>query len=322
VASTRRTPQTSTGRLLVESLSRYAAARGLTLGRHSHDWILTLTGDGRTRLVHGYDLGVNTSAAAKVASDKSATHDVLAAAGVPSVPHRVFLHPRFLDFVPVAGNWGDLIAAFVAFGGDAVIKDNEGTGGMEVFRVRSVRELEQRTHQLFQIARAVALSPYLKIASERRFVMLGQECLFAYGKERLTVTGDGRRSVGELMGETKSPPSLMLDGVAPDMVPAAGQVVPLQWRHNLGLGARAVPIDPVSAPHARGLAIARGAMAALGLRFASVDIAAVDAPHSEELVMEVNAGVMLEVLARGAAERGENGAALVDAIYHRVLDAA
>lgn len=63
LANTRRTPQTSTGRLLVERGSRYAAARGLRLGRHSYDWIVTLTGDGRTRLLHRYDLGANTPAA-------------------------------------------------------------------------------------------------------------------------------------------------------------------------------------------------------------------------------------------------------------------
>ncbi len=312
-------PQPSAGRLLVDSVARYAKARGLTFSAHSHDWILTLHQNGRTHLIHGYDLGVNRSAAARVANDKSATHDVLKAAGIASVEHRVFLHPRFLDFVPVPGNWGDLLAAFDAFRSDAVVKDNEGTGGMEVFRVRTVRQLEQRVHELFQIARAVALSPTVAISAERRFIMLDDDCLFAYAKERVSVTGDGQRTIGELMRAGGVAPELMLDGVTPGAVPAKGERVPLQWRHNLGLGARAVPFAPVCLEQTVGLGLARAAMRGLGLRFASVDVVTTEAGES---VLEVNAGVMLEVLARTATGSGPAANALVDAIYHRVLDLA
>ena len=69
-------PQPSTGRLLVDSVARYASARGLKFAAHSHDWILTLRQAKHTHLIHGYDLGLNRSGAAKVANDKSATHDV------------------------------------------------------------------------------------------------------------------------------------------------------------------------------------------------------------------------------------------------------
>ena len=149
--------------MLVESLKRYAAARGAEVRLLSHGWIGVLGKDGRRHLIYGYDLGLNPSAAARIANDKAAAYEVLTAAGLAAVEHRVFLHPRFLDFVPVDGNWPGMLAAFEAFGRDAVIKDNEGTGGIEVFRVRSLTELEQRALGLFQIARGVALSPFLEI---------------------------------------------------------------------------------------------------------------------------------------------------------------
>ena len=163
-------------RLLIGCLRRYCTRRGIGLQLLSHDWIAVLSRGAQRHMVFGYDLGLNTASAARIANDKGATYEVLHASGIPAVEHRVFLHPRFLDFLPVDGNWPTLLTAFEAFGRDAVIKDNEGTGGMEVFRVRTTTQLEQRALQLMQISRGVALSPYLTIEAEQRFVMLGEDC--------------------------------------------------------------------------------------------------------------------------------------------------
>ena len=262
-------------RILVDCLKRYGARAGIGVEFLSHDWIAVLSRGPLRHLVYGYDLGLNGAAASKIASDKSATYAVLAASGLPAVEHRVFLHPRLLGFVPVDGNWDGMLTAFESFGRDAVIKDNEGTGGMEVFRVGSRTELEQRAHQLFQIARAVALSPFLEIEAETRFVMLAGKCLLAYRKERAT-------------GE---------------------------WRHNLGLGARAVPLDLAEPALQPSLRLAEAAMAALTLRFASIDVVRV---AGQPLVLEANAGVMLEVASR--PELG--GQELAEQIYGQALDLA
>jgi hypothetical protein len=263
----------NTERKMVEVLKRYGARRGIAVELLSHDWIAVMTRGSQRHLMFGYDLGLNGATAAKIANDKGATYEVLTAAGLGAVEHRVFLHPRFLDFLPVDGNWPGMLAAFEAFGRDAVLKDNEGTGGMEVFRVRSQTELEQRAHQLMQIARGLALSPFLAIEAEQRFVMIDHECVLAYAKQR----ADG------------------------------------EWRHNLGLGAKAVPLNLTDVGIGPQLALARAAMAALTLRFASIDIVTV---AGRPLVLEANAGVMLE-----AASRPDlGGPALAERIYERALD--
>ncbi len=263
----------TTERNLVDVLKCYGARHGIAVELLAHDWIAVMSRGAQRHLVFGYDLGLNSASAAKIANDKGATYQVLTAAGLAAVEHRVFLHPRFLDFLPVDGNWPNLLAAFEAFNRDAVIKDNEGTGGMEVFRVRSQTELEQRAHQLMQIARSVALAPFLAIEAEQRFVMLEGDCVLAYAKER----ADG------------------------------------EWRHNLGLGARAQRLDPASAELAPALILARAAMAALTLRFASIDVVTV---AGAPMVLEANAGVMLE-----AASRPElGGRELTERIYGRALD--
>jgi glutathione synthase/RimK-type ligase-like ATP-grasp enzyme len=306
-------------RILVDSIRRYCAVRGLAFASFSDDWILKIGKGARSHLVFGYDLGANTSSAARTANDKSATYQVLTAAGVDAVEHRVFLHPRYLDFVATDGNWPGLLQAFADFGGDVVVKDNEGTGGMEVFRARSQRELEQRVHQLMLISRGIAVAPYLHLAREMRFVVLDGEALLTYTKERQSVTGDGKRTVRALIAEALLA-GRITRGIGDydnpdrplDSVPGPGTTVPLQWRHNLGLGARPGIVDVDAKEHAEALELARRAMAALGLTFGSVDV--VTTPEGLR-VMEVNAGVMLEV-----AASGETGAELADRIYHRVLD--
>ena len=303
----------NTGRMLVDCLRRYGVTRGVDVQFLSHDWIAVLSKGTRRHLVIGYDLGLNGAAAAKIANDKGATFDVLRAAGLAAVEHRVFLHPRFLDFVPVDGNWTRLLAAFEAFGRDAVLKDNEGTGGMEVFRVRNRTELEQRALGLFQIARSLAISPFLPIRDETRFVMIDGECVLAYAKQRAEVVGDGRHTVAQLLASRSEASGYDNPQVPLTAIPAAGTRVPLQWRHNLGLGADARLLDHAAAEQQTSLALARHAMAALTLRFASIDIVTVG---TTPMVLEANAGVMLEVASR--PEFG--GRDLADRIYHDVLD--
>lgn len=260
-------------RAFVRTLHALAAARGIGVTWHGDDWIAVLTRGGHRHMVMGYDLGLNTSSAMRIANDKGATFDVLRGEGLPAVEHRVFLHPRFAEFLPTDGTWPSLIAAFEAFGRDAVLKDNEGTGGTEVYRVGSQAELEQRALSLMQIGRSMALSPFLAVESERRFIMLEDEPLFAYGKER-----------------------------------QAGE-----WRHNLGHGAKPGQIDPLDRGQVEYLALAREAMRALTLRFASIDLVTV---AGKPMVLEANAGVMLEVASR--PDMGGAGAA--ERIYGRALD--
>lgn len=300
-------------RILVDSVRRYARAHGLGLATHSHDWISSLDTPRGPHHVFGYDLGLNGSAAHSIANDKSATYEVLAAAGIAALEHRVFLHPRFFRFLPRGGNWRDLRQAFEDFGLDAVVKDNEGTGGLDVFRVRSEADLETRVHELLLIARAVALSPYVAIEAETRFVMLGGDCLLAYRKERPGVSGDGRTPLGTLIAAARAEGRLSAElAVEADdaaRVPAAGEQIPLLWRHNLGQGAVAVPVEASGA----GLDLARRAMSALGLTFAAIDVIAV---AGSLLVLEANSGVMIEALSRTR----KDGDALADRIYHTALD--
>ncbi len=223
-------------RVLVRSVARYAAEHGLALRRCCHDWLLEIAGAGKTHYIFGYDLGLNRSSVARILNDKAATSELLEAKGLATVPHRLFLHPRLLAHVDAGPTWPRLEAVFEAFASDVVVKDNEGTAGNGIARARSLEALELATTALFAKERSVAIAPFVEIEWEVRFILLGEQCLYAYAK-----------------------------------VPASGE-----WRHNLGRGARPEPINWSARHWRPGLALAQRTLDALGARFAAVDIVWVD----------------------------------------------
>jgi len=307
-------------REIVASLRRYGEAHGLEVRTHSHDWIVELTRAGRVHHVFGYDLGLNSSTTHRLCNDKAATYDVLNTHGIAAIPHALFLHPRWLDYVALDGNWARMLDTFAHCNDDAVVKDNEGTGGREVLRATSVRELEQAATAIFETARSLAISPYVDIQVELRFVLLEGAPLLAYAKDRPVVVGDGKRTIGELIAALALPPGVdreILVEIAPihpaAHVPALEEVISVQWRHNLGKGGRPRILDVADPGIADAMDLARAAAARTNLRFGSVDIAIVD---TDPQVLEINSGVMLEHLAEATGD----GAALTDRIYHAVLD--
>ncbi len=305
-------------RVFVAAVRAFADTHGMALEALSHDWLLILTGAGGERFpLLGYDIGLNSATTLRIANDKAATADMLAAAGVAHVPHRLFLNPDLHVYTRGSGNWTGLQAAFSQAGGDVVLKGNEGTSGKGVHRVRSMLELERVSHDLFRTERSIALSPWTAISRESRFVVLDGTIHLAYAKTVPSLAGDGRSTLRALVAQAMTPemgPSLGawledLDAGELDRVPEAGERLPVGWRHNLGQGGGIGEIA-VDAP---GHAVALAAAAALKLRFGSVDVART--ADGRDLVMEVNAGVMLEHFARSSPERRTR----VIATYHAAL---
>jgi cyanophycin synthetase len=287
-------PQRAGVRLVREA----AASLGIHVETYCGDWVLRLIHpDGRTRLVWGYNFDLNPSAAARVAGDKAATFEVLRAAGVAAVEHRLFLRADLSDYVSEDGSWRDILAAFEGFGGDAVIKPADGSGGSGVSRVRSARELEAAAGTLWQRTHAICLSPFVAAAREVRFILLDGAPRIVYEKQIAFLAGDGHSSTAELVAQKlRADPqrwgpalvSLMRDEALDwsAILPADGRR-PVGWKHNLR-GAQAVVVEPRPSM----TELARRASAAMGLRICAVDV--VEAAGAAPQVLEVNAGLMLE----------------------------
>ena len=99
-------------------------------------------------------------------------------------------------------------------------------------------------------------------------------------------------------------------------VPAKGEMVALQWKHNLGHGA--VPEVLSETHHQRRdlVDLASRAVEAIGMKFCSVDI--VSTADGGYRVMEVNCGVMMD----SAIELCPNGHEMATAIYEEAIETA
>ncbi len=208
---------------------------GVRLRWHSDYWVAELCNGDLTLYVIGNHFPLNNAASAQVANDKAAAYDVLAANGVPAVPHFIVR--------PTGLTMPELVAAVHAVVQlPLVVKPHIESGGIDVYRASRSHELQDVLVMMAQRYRALAVSPFLDIADEYRAVMLDGTVQFAFRKVRSATTV------------------------------AEGSEEP-EWRHNLRLGARPELLWPGEVADLLG-PLAQRAVTTLGLRFATVDVVA------------------------------------------------
>ncbi|QDW41516.1 RimK-like protein [Bradyrhizobium sp. KBS0727] len=306
-------------RAFVGAVRKYCASHGIEVELRAQGWLIVMTRGSKRRFAFGYDLGLNSAVAHRIANDKAATADVLEICGIPCVPHTAFLSPRMYKYITPAGAWTAMLDLLQQNPEGIVVKPNEGTGGISVFKVRTEPELEVAANEIFSSERSLAISPYVDIEDEVRVILIDYRPIVVFSKNRLSVIGDGTRSVLELAIATIPAERLskVLSGLSGeiskaslDEVPPAGRRHALNWRHNLGAGAQAVVLAHDEARAAACIAIAVAAARSIEMRFGSIDVVRVNGRWK---VLEINSGVMMEALNQSHPE-------LVDAAYAAALD--
>jgi glutathione synthase/RimK-type ligase-like ATP-grasp enzyme len=306
-------------RSIARYLQQFADRNDISLTPMSDNWIFLLEKNGTRHVVFGYDIGLNSSTADRVANDKAATYEILKLSGVPALPHLVYLHPRFAKHVSHDGNWQPIAAKFEEWNRDIVIKPNEGTGGLGVTRARTHFELEFAVQNILTSERSIAISPFTRIETETRVFVLDGAALLAYEKKLPTVVGDGVSTISQLLQKQLNRQTIanVLDDrtsskfeIDFSQIPASEQAVPIHWKHNLGQGARPELIDLSTAPRVADLAVK--AARCIGLRFGAVDLIQTD---QGIMVLEINSGVMMETLVEIHPHRDE----LLERIYGHAL---
>ena len=215
--------------------------------------------------------------------------------------HEAFLNPAdelVFSYVPRSGTMSNILKFAEQYGYKVVVKPLKGTGGICVFKACSPKEVEAAVYKVWSRDYGVAVSPLLDIVAEIRVIVYNQHHRLVYRKNRIAVTGDGQQAVKDLLVEAMRTSS---DGMAKNYaqalanltlkdladVPVVNQRVPIEWRHNLGLGASPEIID-----HEAAAAIAVSAAKVLGMKFCSVDV--IQVADDSLQVLEVNAGVMMD----------------------------
>ena len=305
-------------RIFVDAVRKYCAAHGIGIEIRSQGWLIIMQHGVKRHLAFGYDLGLNSAVAHRIANDKAAAAEVLRSTGVACVPHTLFLSPEMNEYIPPQRAWEGMLALLRENPEGIVVKPNEGTSGDSVFKVSSEPDLELAVHRIFSSRLALAVSPYLKIENEVRVVLLDQHPLVVYGKNRPAVVGDGKHSLLELAlaATPAARRSTVLPGMlgehdrdALDAIVPEGQRQVLNWRHNLDSGAQPELLAQGKLRESC-VEIAMQAAKAIGLRFGSIDVVQVDGALK---ILEINSGVMMEALSRQHPD-------LVYAAYSAALD--
>ena len=175
---------TSDKRLFVDAIRTWCGQNGVKCEVRSQGWLIVMERGAKRRFAFGYDIGLNSAMAHRIANDKSATAEALAFSGIGCVPHQLFLSPKLGKHVLPDGSGDAMLGLLRKYDRGLVVKPNEGTSGRFVFKVTSEAALEHAAKEIFTSHPSLAVSPFLEIEEEVRVILLDDVPLVVYRKQR------------------------------------------------------------------------------------------------------------------------------------------
>ncbi|MBR3036224.1 MAG: ATP-grasp domain-containing protein [Lachnospiraceae bacterium] len=262
-----------------------AEENGYSIDSFSDLWGHRISNGERIMFIVGYQFPLNPASSKELCQDKALTCDVLTKAGIPAVEH--YFYPRFPSKTePSPFRDRDFAKKLIEAEGKAVLKDNYGTGGNQVYLIESMQDFDETLQKIHSFSYAAALSPFYEILNEYRFVMLDGEVQLVIRKDRQYTTDEN------------------------------GSRVYATWKHNLGQGAVGSVITDSLWIDALSKTV-KDAVRALNMRFCSVDLAVTKAGVK---VLEVNGGVMMEHFAKQSEENYQTAKAIYRKAIVRYLE--
>lgn len=284
-------------RQLVKLVAEICREHSIEWKCFSDEWILQLKANNRVMFIIGYRFPNNNAAADRVCSDKAALSDILQENHIPHVHHTYFMSPVSKDYTKVGGDWGRMKALLNQYG-KLVCKVNDGSGGKDVYKIGSPKDLEFAVMKIFSSSESLCLAPFVPVQFEYRVVVINAKIGVIYEKRRPFITGDGISTVEELIKRDKVLKEMETDHADPSYIPERSEIVEVLWKHNLGKGAVPVPVDD-SLKKERLMELALTCVRVLDIQFASVDIVESEAGLQ---ILEINSGVMMEAFAKTGRE--------------------
>jgi len=171
-------------RIFVDAIRQYCRTHGIACEVRSQGWLIVMERGGRRRFAFGYDVGLNSAIAQRIANDKSATSEVLAFSGIACIPHTMFLSPKLGKHAAPERSRDEMLGLLQKPPDGVVLKPNEGTSGRSVFRATNASELNRAASEIFSSHLSLAVSPYVEIAEEVRVIVLDDAPRVVYRKQR------------------------------------------------------------------------------------------------------------------------------------------
>lgn len=171
-------------RIFVQAIRRYCARHDIGCDVRAGGWLIAMRRGETRRFAFGYDIGLNSAIAHRIANDKSATAEALSLQRVPCIPHHLFLNPKLGETIVGAGWRGAMLGLLHDNPQGVVVKPNEGTSGRSVFKVTTESELDHAVGEVFSMSAGLVISPYVVIEDEVRVVLLDGVPFVVYSKQR------------------------------------------------------------------------------------------------------------------------------------------
>lgn len=172
-------------RIFVQAIKKYCMARAIAVDVRSDGWLIVMQRGPKRHVAFGYDIGLNSAIALRLANDKSATAELLALSDVACVPHQMFLRPALSSHRSPSQEWERMRDMLAKYPEGLVVKPNEGTSGRSVFRVEDEASLQRAVKEIFSSNVGVAISPYVEIEDEIRVILLDGVAHAVYSKQRI-----------------------------------------------------------------------------------------------------------------------------------------
>lgn len=290
--------------------------------------------NGKKSLFWDNKFDLNPVSSVKIAQDKGYTHFFLAEGGFKVPREQSVFAKSFHRHIPQPRGLSAAAEFAKEVGYPVYVKAVRRSQGELVFQAHRKTELLSHLRTIFQVDR-MALVQEACAGRDYRLVVLDEEVISAYQRLPLTVTGDGRCTIRQLLEakqehfvkagrdtvipwrDSRLEQGMKKQGLGWRSVVPAGQTVWLLDVSNLSLGGDTIDVMEHLDPSVARLAasVARH----LCLRFCGVDVVMADAaaPLGDYRILEVNSAPGLDHYAYSGRRQQQ----LVDELYLKVLKA-
>lgn len=264
----------------------------------SYDWVIKINNENKTRFIIGYKFDLNSASTSTILDDKMATSALLNSIGIKAVDYKFYMNPMNTHYIGKGNVYTNVLEYAKSNDYKIVLKPNKGTSGQYVYKTSNCNEVEQVLFNLFNKKRDIVVSPLLNIKNEYRVIVLNSNIELVYKKNNLSVIGNGKNTLNELIKEKYNEKEYLtiINNMDKNMLGKLNDIIlkdykfDIDWRHNLSTGAQAEEVSDKDILEELKRLIEK-VIVALNIVFASIDIIEV---NNELLIIEINSGVMCE----------------------------
>ena len=277
-------------------------------------------------------LDLNPVGASDIAKDKDYANFFMRKMGYSTISGKTFFSDEWCKIIGSNRNVR-AAARSAASRYPLIAKPNSGTQGTDVALVRNKKELLRALKQIFKHDRVALVQKYVQ-GRDYRVVVLDKEVISAYERTALSVTGEGRSSIMQLlkkkqrafyasdrdtridMKDARIAAKLRSQNLTMRTIPRRDQIVVLLDNANLSTGGDAV--DVTNSIHSAFKKLAVNLTRDMGLRLCGVDLMVegdITQKPNKFWILEINAAPGLDhYVKQGAAQQK-----IVENLYLKVL---